>query len=76
LTSRSPRSYHPAGRAEHLLTQKETTVKKASKKATSERKAKGKKSPLSGAALRDLELMNPAAKRVKGGRTIRRSPKG
>jgi hypothetical protein len=41
-------------------------VKKASKKAKSGAKAKGAKS-LSGAALRDLELMHPAARPIKGG---------
>jgi hypothetical protein len=46
-------------------------VKKASKKAKSGPKAKGAK-PLSGAALRDLELMNPAANPIKGGGKIRR----
>ncbi len=43
-------------------------MKKASKKAKSAEKAKGKKSSLSAHALSDIELMNPTAQRVKGGR--------
>jgi hypothetical protein len=40
---------------------------KKAKKAKTGAKAKAKKLPISGPAMRDLELMDPAAKQVKGG---------
>jgi hypothetical protein len=42
-------------------------MKKPDKKSKSAAKDRGKKQPLSATAIRDLELMNPDAKRVKGG---------
>jgi hypothetical protein len=51
---------------------KERPVKKASKKAKGGAKAKAAKTPLSGGALRDLELLHPAASPIKGGGKTRR----
>jgi hypothetical protein len=50
-------------------------MKKADKKAKSARKDGGKKQPLSATAVRDLELMNPDARRVEGGARGLKRPK-
>ena len=41
---------------------------KKAKRAKTGAKARAKKVPISGPAMRDLELMDPAAKQIKGGR--------